>query len=153
MSVDSERPCAPDRDGPPTLGDAPSASPRQWRGHGTLLVVDDDQPVRNVLQFLFERSGFTVLTAADGRAALDIFRRSASEIRLVLLDLVLPDIDGEALFRAMRQIRPGLPAILCSGFLDDHDAEQRRRRGWAAVVHKPFRVDPLLQTVCTVLQG
>ncbi len=153
MVVDPETPCGPDTGGPSTLRDVPSASVRQWRGHGTLLVVDDDQPVRNVLQFLFERSGFTVLTAADGRSALEILRRSASEIRLVFLDLMLPDIDGEVLFRAMRKIRPGLPAILCSGYLDDHDADQRRRSGWAAVIRKPFLVDPLLQTVCAVLQS
>ncbi len=153
MSVDSGAPRAPETDEASTLKGAPAQPALPWHGHGTLLVVDDDPPVRAVLQYLFERSGFTVLTAADGRSALDAFRRSANEIRLVLLDLVLPDTDGETLFRAMRQIRPGLPAILCSGYIDDRDADQRRTAGWAAVIRKPFRLDPLLQAVCGALQS
>jgi DNA-binding NtrC family response regulator len=75
------------------------------------------------------------------------------EIRLVVLDLTLPDTDGEAVFRIMRQIRPGLRAILCSGRLPDEDANQRSSAGWAAVIQKPFRVVPFLHTVRTVLEA
>jgi CheY-like chemotaxis protein len=114
------------------------------------LVVDDDLGVRSVLQFLFERCGFTVLTAGDGSSALEILLR-ANEIRLVLLDLMLPDTDGEAVFRVMRQICPDLPAILCSGYLDENDVNERLGAGWAAVIRKPFRLDAVMQTVRAVL--
>jgi len=129
------------------------ADPAQWRGCGTLLVVDDDQAVRNVLQLLLERCGFTVLTAIDGQSAVETLRRFADEIRLVLLDFVLPDIDGEAVFRLMRQIRPGLKAILCSGYLAESDVARRAGEGWATVIRKPFRADLLLQAVRTALQS
>jgi DNA-binding NtrC family response regulator len=115
--------------------------------------VDDDPGVREVMRALLEHRGFTVLTAADGRSALEIFRRCMDEIRLVVLDLTLPDTDGEAVFRIMRQIRPSLRAILCSGCLPDQDANQRSGAGWAAVIQKPFRVIPFLQTVRTALDA
>jgi CheY-like chemotaxis protein len=115
--------------------------------------VDDDQAVRTVLQFLLERCGFTVVTAADGRSAVETFRRCANEIRLVLLDLMLPDIDGDAAFRLMRQIRPGLRAILCSGYLVESDVVQRAGAGWAAVIRKPFRPELLLRAVRTALES
>jgi DNA-binding NtrC family response regulator len=115
--------------------------------------VDDDSGVREVMRALLEHRGFTVLTAADGRTALEIFRRCLEEIRLVILDLVLPDTDGEAVFRVMRQVRPSLRAILCSGRIDDEDAGRRTSGGWGAVIRKPFRVVPFLQSVRTVLES
>jgi two-component system cell cycle sensor histidine kinase/response regulator CckA len=151
--VGSERARSPGTDGPATCGAAPGESSPQWRGHGTVLVVDDDSGVREVMRALLERRGFTVLTAADGRSALDIFHRCADEIRLIVLDLMLPDTDGEAVFRIMRQVRPSVRAILCSGCLADEDVSQRTSAGWAAIIRKPFRVIPFLQTVHTVLEG
>jgi DNA-binding NtrC family response regulator len=140
-------------DGPAVCSGARGESSAPWRGGGTVLVVDDDPGVREVMRALLEHRGFTVLTAADGRSALEIFRRCVDEIRLVVLDLTLPDTDGEAVFRIMRQIRPGLRAILCSGRLPDEDANQRSSAGWAAVIQKPFRVVPFLHTVRTVLEA
>jgi DNA-binding NtrC family response regulator len=115
--------------------------------------VDDDPGVREVMRALLEHRGFAVLTAPDGRTALEVFRRCVDEIRLVILDLVLPDTDGDAVFRIMRQVRPGLRAILCSGRLDEDDASQLTSAGWAAVIRKPFRVVPFLQSVRTALEG
>lgn len=149
----SERARAPGTDGPAILSGAPGESCPHWRGHGTILVVDDDSGVREVMRALLEHRGFTVLTAADGRSALEIFHRCGDEIRLVVLDLTLPDTDGEAVLRIMRQVRPSLRAILCSGCLADEDMGQRSSAGWAAVIPKPFRVIPFLETVRTVLEG
>jgi len=151
--VGPERARAPGTDGPGICSDAPGQSCSQWRGHGTLLVVDNDSAVREVMRALLEHRGFTVLTAANGQSALEIFHRCLDEIRLVVLDLALPDTDGEAVFRMMRQLRPSLPAVLCGGRLVDEDAGQRSSAGRAAVIRKPFRVIPFLQTVRTMLEG
>ncbi len=149
----SESPLAAGKDGPGVVNGVSGESSPQWRGHGTVLVVDDDSGVREVMRALLEHRGFTVLTAADGRSALEIFPRCVDEIRLVILDSILPDTDGEAVFRVMRQVRPGLRAILCSGRLDDDDASPWATAGWAAVIRKPFRVVPFLQSIRTVLDG
>ncbi len=151
--VDTKGPHAADPNGPPVTGNASRSDQPFWCGHGTLLVVDDDPAVREVVTSLLERCGLTVLAAADGQSALEVFRRRANEIRLVLLDLVLPDTDGEAVFRSMRQMRPDLRAILCSGCLTDGAADQKLRAGWAAVIRKPFRLIPFLQTVQAALEG
>jgi len=151
--VGSERSRARGTDGPTICSGAPGENRPPWRGHGTVLVVDDDSGVREVMRALLEHRGFTVLSAADGRSALEIFRRCMDEIRLVVLDLTLPDADGEAVFRIMRQLRPSLRAILCNGCLADEDVGQRSSAGWAAVIRKPFRVIPFLQTLRTMLES
>jgi DNA-binding NtrC family response regulator len=151
--VDPKELPATGRDDPATPDTTSENRSPFWDSHGTLLVVDDDPAVREVVTSLLERCGLTVLAAADGQSALEVFRRCADEIRLVLLDLVLPDTDGEALFHAMRKIRPGLRAILCSGCLTDEAVERRLRAGWAAIIRKPFRLIPFLQTVRTVLEA
>ena len=151
--MDLEEPPATDLNGPAASGTAPESRSPFWRSHGTLLVVDDDPAVREVVTSLLERCGLTVLIAADGHSALEIFHRRADEIRLVFLDLTLPDTDGETVFHSMRKIRPHLLAILCSGCLTDEAVDQRLRAGWAAVIRKPFRLIPFLQTVRTVLEG
>ena len=142
-----------DVDGPPLRGTVSEIRPLHWRGQGTLLVVDDDPGVREVMASLLAWCGFTVLTAADGQSALTIFRRCQAQIRLVLVDLALPDTDGDTLFQTMRRIRPGLPGILCSGSLADDTEEPRFASDWAAVIRKPFRLTPFLQKVRTVLEG
>jgi two-component system, cell cycle sensor histidine kinase and response regulator CckA len=117
-----------------------------------LLVVDDDPGVRELLTSLLQRCGFTVLTAGDGQTALEIFGRSADQIRMVLLDFGLPDTDGEAVLHFMRRIRPDLRAILCSGCLTDEAIDQKSREDWSAIIGKPFRLIPFLQTVRKVLE-
>jgi DNA-binding NtrC family response regulator len=72
---------------------------------------------------------------------------------MVLLDFGLPDTDGEALLHSMRGIRSDLPAILCSGCLTNEAIDQRSREDWSAIIGKPFRLIPFLQTVRKVLEG
>jgi len=117
------------------------------------LVVDDDPGVLELMTSLLQRCGFTVLTAGDGQSALEIFRRFADEIRMVLLDFTLPDTDGEALLHCLRRIRSDVRAILCSGCLTDEAVDQRSKEDWSAIIGKPFRLIPFLQTIRTVLEG
>ena len=71
---------------------------RPWRGNGTILVVDDEEHVRAVSKKMLERGGFTVITASDGREAVELFRARADEFVLVLLDLMMPHLAGKKLF-------------------------------------------------------
>jgi two-component system, cell cycle sensor histidine kinase and response regulator CckA len=150
--VDSEGPRATGRGGPAVPSTVPEDDPLHWCSYGMLLVVDDDPGVRELLTSLLQRCGFTVLTAGDGQTALEIFRRSADQIRMVLLDFGLPDTDGEAVLHFMRRIRPDLRAILCSGCLTDEAIDQKSREDWSAIIGKPFRLIPFLQTVRKVLE-
>ncbi len=83
---------------------------------GMVLVADDEPSVRRLARRLFERMGFEVLTAVDGREAVEIFQAEASRITLVLLDITMPELNGLEVCRIIRSIRPNIKIILTSGY-------------------------------------
>ena len=81
-----------------------------WQGSGTILVIDDEPAVRRVARLVLERLGFDVLDAADGLDGLEVYRQQQGRIRLTLLDLTMPRLDGEETFRQLRLIDPEVRA-------------------------------------------
>ncbi len=115
---------------------------------GALLLVDDEDGVRRVAARALSRQGWTVMSAGSGEAALGLLAGEgvAEALRVVVSDVVMPGMDGMALVRAIRQLRPGLPAILASGYAqeavrDDLAAEQ------VAFLPKPYSLKTLLAAV------
>lgn len=151
--MDSEGPHATGRCRPAVSVAVPGNNALHWHGSGRLLVVDDDAGVRELMSSLLQRCGFTVLTARDGRSAMETFRRLADQIWMVVLDFGLPDTDGETLLHSMRDTRSELRVILCSGPLSNDALDQRSRGDWSAVIGKPFGLIPFLQTVRQGLEG
>src|ERR1700676_1488400 len=95
------------------------SSPRsELHGTGIILVVDDEEVVRKVAKAALERNGYTVILANDGKDALHIFDQRANEIDVVLLDLVMPNMDGEETCRRLRLRRPEVRVIVTSGHSD-----------------------------------
>jgi PAS domain S-box-containing protein len=125
--------------------------PPPWRGSGTILLVDDEEPVRIVTGRMLEHSGFKVLRASDGLEALELFRAHASEIDCVLLDLAMPRMDGEETFRELRRIRPGVRVVLASGYGDQEIAQRFRSAGLSGLIEKPFRTEELCAKLREVL--
>ncbi|HBA84186.1 MAG TPA: hypothetical protein DCZ95_08855 [Verrucomicrobia bacterium] len=121
----------------------------EWRGHGTILLVDDDEGVRKVTTYMLEKAGFTVLTAADGGQAVTIFKEHAEDIAGVVLDLTMPVMDGEETFRQLRHIRKDVRVLLASGYNEQELAIQFAGKGFAGFMHKPFQ----RQTLTTHLQN
>jgi PAS domain S-box-containing protein len=111
----------------------------RWRGQGLVLLADDEPAVRAVGQAMLERLGFTVLSATDGREAVERFREHTEEIVCVLLDLVMPRLDGEAAFREIRAIRPDARVLLTSGYSEQEISERFAEAGIAGFLEKPFR--------------
>ena len=101
-----------------------SPAPPQWRGQGTILVVDDEPIVRSVLSRQLESLGFRVITAADGREARARFREQAGGIRGVLLDMTMPEMGGVETLQELKGLRPDVPVIVCSGY-SEQDAVQQ----------------------------
>ena len=128
---------------------APSA--RSWKGHGQVLVVDDEDTVRTLTRRMLERVGFTVLTAIDGREAVDIFRRVAAAVDLVILDLTMPHLDGEACFRELRLINPTVKVILSSGYNEQDVVNLFAGKGLAGFIQKPYTSEELITSVRDVL--
>ena len=98
-----------------------------WKGAGTVLLVDDEESVRNLGNRMLERLGFKVLIAVDGQQALETFRELHNEIVLVILDLTMPYMDGEETFRELRRIDQKVRVIMSSGYTESEIAPPLRR--------------------------
>jgi PAS domain S-box-containing protein len=118
-----------------------------WRASGTLLVVDDQERIRRLAARVLEGAGFRVLSAAGGVEAVALVREHAGEIRLVLLDLTMPDMAGDEVLREIRAIDPEVRVLLSSGY-DETDAMSRipSSKVWGFVA-KPYRPAELLGRV------
>jgi CheY-like chemotaxis protein len=99
--------------------DAADTPAKAAAGCETLLVVEDEDGVRRLLTHVLHRQGYTVLEAANGEEALEIFERRADEIDLVLTDLVMPRMGGRQLGELLLRLRPGLKIVYMSGYTDD----------------------------------
>jgi PAS domain S-box-containing protein len=122
-------------------------SASEWRATGTVLVVDDEEEVRGLARTMLHRMGFTVLTAANGREGVETFRQNAADVRLVLLDLTMPQLDGEAAFREILGIRSDARVLLSSGFHQPEGASRLIGEGLAGFIQKPYRYEQLVDAV------
>ena len=130
---------------------AAPASNTAWKGTGTVLVIDDEPAVLAVAGQVLELSGFKVLTASRGRAGIELFRENAEEVRVVLLDLTMPDLSGEEVFRSIRTIRPAVKVILSSGYNEQETISLFRGKGLAGFLQKPYQTSQLMDTLRELL--
>jgi len=122
-----------------------------WRGTGTVLIVDDEECVRSVACKTLETVGFTVMTAENGRAGVQMFRTHADEIKAVLLDMTMPDMSGEEVFRAIRTVRPEVRVILSSGYNEQETISLFQGKGLAGFIQKPYQPMKLIEKVREIL--
>jgi len=131
---------------------APWVTPiNDWRGSGAVLIVDDDEGVRELLGTTLRRAGLDVLLASGGREGVDLFRRHADEIRAVVLDRTMPDIGGEDAFDEIRRIRPDARIMLISGYSEERAAWHFIDKGLDAFLHKPFEPRVLLEKIRRII--
>jgi CheY-like chemotaxis protein len=123
---------------PVSSGEEEAKPAGSWRGTGTVLLVDDEERVLRVGKLFLERAGFDVLTAPDGRAALEIFERRVDDITCVVLDLTMPEMDGAQCFHELRRIREDIAVILSSGYSQQDLTQRFAGRGFAGFVQKPY---------------
>ncbi len=114
-----------------------------WRGHGTMLVVDDEETVRAVSARMLTGMGFEVLLASNGQEALEIFLPRRTEIVGVLLDLTMPRLDGTATFTELRRLQPAIRVLLMSGFNEQDAVNRFAGKGLAGFLQKPFKPETL----------
>ena len=126
--------------------------PSEWRGQGTVLVVDDDQTVRTTAGMLIERSGFSVLRASSGAEAVELFRKSSREVSCVLLDVTMPVMDGEETFWLLREIRADVPVLFMSGHSSRDIDSRLLGKTRVGRLRKPFRRAELEQGLRRVLE-
>ena len=100
---------------------------------------------------MLERLGFSVLTAPDGREALQVFREHLDEIACVLLDLTMPHMDGVEAFAEMRRLHSGVRVILCSGYTEQDATQRFVGEGLASFIQKPYNMAALREKLKTIL--
>jgi CheY-like chemotaxis protein len=112
-----------------------------WRGSGSVLLADDEESVRAIGSEMLRELGFEVVTASDGREALERYRERRPD--LVILDLTMPRMDGEQAFRELRQLDPGVRVIISSGYNEMEVTQKFAGKGLVGFIQKPYTFETL----------
>jgi CheY-like chemotaxis protein len=121
--------------------------------HETILLVEDEDAVRTAAQRILHRAGYRVLTAASGSEALERFAEYGNEVRLLLTDVVMPQMSGHALATRLTGLRPGLKVVYMSGYLDEVLGQHGVLPEEIRFIGKPFQSSELTQLVRETLDG
>ncbi|MBW1880851.1 MAG: PAS domain S-box protein, partial [Deltaproteobacteria bacterium] len=119
----------------------------------TILVVDDEQTVREVAASILRSFGYEVWTASDGREGVELFARDPDRVGAVLLDATMPSMDGAEACQRLREIRPRVPIVLSSGFTEQEMVKRIRPGDVDAFIQKPYGLDELMAVILEVLAG
>ena len=122
-------------------------------GSETILLVDDEEPIRGLGTQILEEFGYTVLTAADGESALQLYSKEQEKIDLVILDLIMPDMGGGEVFDRRRKINTQVKVLLSSGYSRDGQANEILNRGCDGFIQKPFSLKALSEKVRELLSA
>ncbi len=120
---------------------------------GTILVVDDEELFRDLARDMLEGAGYTVKTKKNGEAALKYFREHADEVDLVILDMIMPKLNGRDTYLAMKRIDPQVRVLLASGYSLNGEAQTLLEAGVLGFLQKPFRQKEILQKAAEALRG
>ncbi|HEY1536282.1 MAG TPA: response regulator [Polyangiaceae bacterium] len=130
----------------------PTPEVMSFRGEGLALVIDDDEGVREATGRLLEFFGFSVLQAVDGRHGAEVFSQHESEVVLIILDMTMPEMNGEETFREIRRMRSDVPVILTSGYNEIEATRRFTAKGLAGFLQKPFTPKELTQKLALALK-
>lgn len=129
------------------------AQPAVAGGTETILLVDDEESLRDIAQLYFSEMGYTVRQAGSGEDALDIYRQHKDRIDLVVLDLGMAGIGGHKCLDEILAINPQAKVVIVSGYTTDNQDQQVLSAGAAAFMGKPFKMSKLLEVVRSVLDN
>lgn len=122
----------------------------EWQGSGNILLVDDEETIREIGSELLTEMGFTVLTASDGLEAVQIYS-SRNDIDLVVLDLTMPKMNGNECYRELKLINPDVKVLISSGYSEETVAEEFSGMGIAGFVQKPYNISSMKKVLKALL--
>src|SRR5512136_334010 len=120
-------------------------------GTETILFVDDEDVIIDVNREILESLGYKVVAAKSGQDAIDVYRKLRGKISLVILDMIMPGMDGEATYDSLKKANPELRVILSSGYSKNEQAKAILEKGCQAFIQKPFSISDLSMTIRQVL--
>jgi len=115
--------------------------------------VDDEESMQELGRELLEEQGYTVLIASTGQEAVDLFKQCGHEIGLVVLDLVMPGMDGGQTYIELKKMQPELKAFFCTGYMPDQVITALLEEEHLQAIQKPFNPEAFVQLVRDVLDG
>lgn len=120
-------------------------------GSGTILIIDDEELIRITARHQLQEIGYTVLCADNGQTGLQTFQENKGSIDLIILDMIMPVLDGRLTLSKIRDIDPDIPVIISSGFTCEGDLENIKDKKISGFLHKPFRLAKLAETIHNAL--
>jgi len=118
-----------------------------------ILLVDDEEMIREVGRELLESIGCHVLTAGDGKEAIGIYEKNHDTVDMVILDMIMPNMSGGEVYDRLKQIDPDIKVLLLSGYSIDGQAHEILARGCNAFIQKPFRIEELSEKIGEILKS
>ena len=124
-----------------------------FNGSEIVLIVGDQSVVRKVARRALERHGYQVLEAENGRVGIEMIESRGGEVDLVLLDMVMPVMDGRDFFWALMESHPEVPVLLNSGFSVEGSVDELLKAGAKGFLRKPYELMDLMKAVRSVLDA
>ena len=119
--------------------------------HETILLVDDEELIREVSREMLEAVGYNVLSAGSGKEAVNVYKKHQDTIDLVVLDMIMPEMGGGQVYDRLKEINPGVKVLLSSGYSINEEAMSIMKRGCDGFIQKPFRIINLSQKIQKIL--
>jgi len=120
-------------------------------GHETILLIEDEELLRDLVKGVLKSKGYSVLTAEDGNEGVEHYTRHQQDIQLVLSDLGLPKLNGFETFKRIKSINPRVKFILATGYVDPEEKSIMLVAGVSNIIHKPYSIDQMLRSVRSIL--
>lgn len=125
----------------------------EWRANGTVLIIDDEESVRELAGWMMRKIGLKTIAAANGREGLDQFQREGDRISLVLLDMTMPEMNGEETVRELRRIRPDVKVVLTSGYNEQTATSQFSDAKFDGFIQKPYSYESMVSIIRRTLNA
>lgn len=123
------------------------------RGHGTILLADDEEIIRRVGARLLRRMGYETLIADCGQKAIELYAAEKRRIDLVILDMIMPGMNGREVYRRLRDLSPNVKVLLASGYSLDEQATEIMREGCRGFIQKPFSIQRLSSKIEEIIKN
>ena len=123
------------------------------RGHETIMIVDDEADLRSLVRITLGERGYTVIEAADGIEAVELFQASSTPIDLVLIDLIMPRLGGRETYVKMRELDPRIKALFATGYGIDDKTEDLLATGALGIIRKPYEVESVEKEIRRILDA
>ena len=123
------------------------------RGEETILLIDDEEIIREIGERVLTEKGYKVILASDAQQAIELYQEKRQEIDLVILDMIMPEANGREIYQKLKRINPSLRVLLSSGYSQEGEVQEIIDEGALGFIQKPYLPAALLKKVRESLEN